>query len=114
MQRGCAYDVVADKWIAIQGEGQPEDLGSCAFGAITYDAQGDAVLFHLSGGAGIRIYDPERNAWTASSVPPKVDWKHRTMSGFHAPVLNAHYYHLAGDSDDNGTILVYRYRKATP
>jgi hypothetical protein len=36
------------------------------------------------------------------------------MSGFYDPVLNVHYYHLAGDSDENGTMLVYRYRKPMP
>jgi len=107
-----AYDIEAGKWSAIRGEGQPEGLGSCVDGAVTYDAAGDAVLVHLRGGSGIRIYDPGKNAWTASAPPPAVEWRSRNINGFYDPVLNAHYYHLAGDSDDNGIMLVYRYRQA--
>lgn len=34
-----AYDVKADRWSAVRGQGQPADLGSCVHGAITYDVE---------------------------------------------------------------------------
>ena len=107
-----AYDLRANTWNTIQGKGQPDDLGSCARGALTYDPVGDAVLFHFSRGAGIRIYSPATNAWSQAASPPKLDWRYRQMNGFYAPALNAHYYHLAGDSRDDGILVVYRYRSA--
>jgi hypothetical protein len=108
-----AYDVAADAWSPIKGEGQPADLGSCAFGAITLDTHEDALLICRAGRTGVDIYHPERNAWTRAAAPPAdVDWRRRNVNGFYDPALNAHFYHLAGDSDDNGLMLVYRYRKA--
>ena len=32
-------------------------------------------------------------------------------NGFYSPELNAHFFHIAGDSRDDGTIWVYRYKK---
>ena len=108
-----AYDVDAGKWSAIKGRDQPENLGSCTDGAITYDVAGDAVLIHLKDGSGIRIYDPEKNAWTTAAPAPGAGLRRFTMNGFYDPVLNAHYYHLAGDSRDDGVMLVYRYKQAS-
>jgi hypothetical protein len=31
---------------------------------------------------------------------------------FYAPAVNAHFIWMAGDSQDNGTMWVYRYKKA--
>lgn len=107
-----AYDVAANTWSAIRGKDQPESVGSCAHGAITYDTAADAVLIHLRGGEGIWVYHPEDDAWTRTAAPPEVEWKYRAMNGFYSPDLNAHFYHLAGDSRDNGFMLVYRYRQA--
>lgn len=107
-----AYDVRAAAWKAIHAKGQPEDLGNCNSGTLTYDSAGDVVVWHREGGAGIRIYDPDQNAWTEAAPPPrkpKVQWQYKQMHGFYDPVLNTHVYFLAGDSRDNGSILVYRY-----
>lgn len=32
-------------------------------------------------------------------------------SGFYDPDLNAHFVHVAGDSQDNGVMWVYRYHR---
>ena len=106
-----AFDVKTETWSAIGGDGRPETLGSCADGAVTYDTAADAVLFHFKDGAGIRIYHPATNRWSRAAPPPDVPWKYRNVNGFYDPVLNVHYYHLAGDSDDNGFLLVYRCRR---
>ena len=45
---------------------------------------------------------------TPAAPPPEADWKRRNVNGFYDPELAAHFYHLAGDSDDNGYMLVYR------
>jgi len=105
-----AYDIKSNAWSPIQGEGQPGDLGSCAHGAITYDPVGDAVLILLKAEPGIWVYSPAANAWSRAAPPPEVRWRNMNVNAFHDPLLNAHFYHLAGDSYDNGLILVYRYR----
>jgi len=106
-----AFDIDADRWRTIRARGQPEDLRNCSGAAIAYDQAGDVVIWFRTGGAGIRIYDPTANVWSAAKPPPKVNWKYRNVNAFYDPVLNAHFYHLAGDSRDNGFFLVYRYAK---
>ena len=32
--------------------------------------------------------------------------------GFYSPEVNAHFFYMAGDSNDNGTMWAYRYKKA--
>jgi hypothetical protein len=69
-------------------------------------------VWHREGGAGIRIYDPAQDIWSKAAPPPEepeIQWKYKQIHGFYDPVLNAHFYFLAGDSGDNGSILVYRY-----
>jgi len=106
-----SYDLKTDRWLPIKGKEQPADLGSCAYGAITYDVAADAVLVLLKAERAIYIYQPDKNAWTRSSLPPEADWRRGNVNAFYDPVLGAHFYHLAGDSDDNGVMLVYRWKK---
>jgi hypothetical protein len=35
------------------------------------------------------------------------------LNAFYSPQLNAHFIHAAGDSQDNGVMWVYRYKRAT-
>ena len=113
-EKFLAYDVGEDVWQRIRAPGQPDDLGNSASGTLTYDSAGDVVLWHQKEGRGIRIYDPKRNAWSDVSAPPQgpeVEWKYRQMHGFYDPELCVHFYFLAGDSAENGLMLVYRYRR---
>ncbi len=105
-----AFDIDRNRWRTIRARGQPENLGNSNGAAIAYDPVGDVVVHFRTGGVGIRIYDPKADAWTPAAVPPKVQWKYRGVNAFYDPVLNAHFYHLAGDSRDNGFMLVYRHR----
>jgi hypothetical protein len=40
------------------------------------------------------------------------EWPRGQVNAFYDPLLNAHFFHIAGDSDDNGVIAVYRYKRA--
>lgn len=102
-----AYDIATDKWLRIQGENQPADLGSCAYGAVAYDSGADAVVFLLKA-SGISIYDPEKNTWRQGAAPPQPLPRRGNVNGFYDSELDAHFYHIAGDSDDDGVMLVYR------
>ena len=50
---------------------------------------------------------------TGHSHPEVVKAIRNGNYGFHDPVLNVYFCHFAGDSSDDGTMWVYRYRNAT-
>jgi len=62
---------------------------------------------------GVFVYDPGANSWLDSPVSP-VKATGQCKSGFYDPALNAHFVFGAGDSNDNGSMWVYRYKKARP
>ena len=63
---------------------------------------------------GVYVYDPDTNAWAGEilAVPDKLGRNRQAKNGFYDPELNAIFIHSAGDSQDDGTIWVYRYRRA--
>jgi hypothetical protein len=121
------YDVKANAFTDLQPKGKPpETADGYAYGpystsrsVMNFDsANGVAVLFYHSNvgskttgnGRGIFVYDPAANAWSEPlTVPPEL---RKCPSSFYDPELNAHFIHCAGDSADDGTMLVYRYKKA--
>jgi len=107
-----AFDIDANRWRTIRAPGQPKDLSNCHGASIAYDTAADAVVCFRRDPPGIAVYRPAANAWSRGAAPPPdVETKRRCVNGFYEPKLNAHFYHLAGDSRDNGFILVYRCRK---
>lgn len=79
-----------------------------------YDPVSDAVLLFRYGGEveaerGIFSYDPNSNAWSEVTPGFSEPWK-EVANAFYDPVLNAHFFHVAGDSNDNGIVWVYRHR----
>lgn len=113
------YDIRKNTWIDPKPKGSP---GSNRYGThynmMQYDSASDTVLLFRYGddGRGIYAYSPSANEWTtvAKDLPSRWydDYRTSGSSGFYDPELNAHFFHVAGDSDDNGTILVYRYKQA--
>jgi hypothetical protein len=113
------YDVKTNAWMDLQPKGKPCG-GSNRFGPDTtimnYDSANDVVVMFnhncgeegSSGYRGIFIYDPNTNAW--SDMPLPKDIKGHANS-FYCPDLNVHFIHTAGDSTDNGTMWVYRYKQ---
>ena len=80
---------------------------------MAYDSANDVVVLIRHSAAkehlGVFIYDPATNAWSDGPVSP-VKATGQCKNGFYDPELNAHVIHGAGDSDDNGTVWVYRYK----
>jgi len=85
---------------------------------MVYDPEHDRVLlvFHSCHDdtpekLGVYVYDPNGNAWAEDvlPVPEKLGRNRQAKNGFYDPELNAVFIHSAGDSQDDGTIWVYRY-----
>jgi hypothetical protein len=121
------YDLKSNAFIHLNPKGKPpQNVDDYAYGpfstsrsVMNYDSANDvAVLFyHGNGpteasrkGRGVYVYDPAANAWgEAPLAVPKEFCK--CPSSFYDPELNAHFIHCAGDSADDGVMLVYRYRR---
>jgi len=72
------------------------------------------VIRHKKSGRGIYAYNPGSNRWRTLQRGLPLQWPehYRTAgsSGFYHPGLDLHFFHVAGDSMDNGRILVYRHK----
>jgi len=115
------YDVRTNAWIESNSEGPPVKGGKVRLaswtGHMTYDSVNDVVVLiahfpDFGPVRGLHIYDPKTDTWTKAPQPfPGDKWNAGVASNaFYDPELNLHYYHLAGDSRDDGTIWVYRYK----
>jgi hypothetical protein len=120
------YDLKAHTWLNPKFKGSPCQ-GSNSYptknAVMAYDPLNDKVLlmfhsFHDDKAArlGVYVYDPNTNAWgvEAMPIPEKLGHNRQVKTGFYHPELNAVFIHSAGDSQDDGTIWVYRYRRAKP
>ena len=116
------YDLKADRWIDPKPKGKP-CRGSNSYSTLgalmAYDAANDRVVLIRHSAhydeperMGVYVYDPDANSWTAEPLPlPKGLGPRQVKNGFYDPELNAYFLHAAGDSEDNGKIWVYRYKK---
>ena len=86
-----------------------------------YDSVNDVVLLVVHSffdsdkdNVGVSLYDPNTNSWTAEAlaIPTKLSGSHKPKNGFYDPELNAVFLHTAGDSQDDGVIWVYRYKRS--
>jgi hypothetical protein len=121
------YDLKTNTWVDLQPKGKP-CKGCNRYGPnhaiMNYDAANDVVvlIFHRwqmaptdgdlqpgPGSRGVYVYDPTANSWAERplAMPKEIG---QCPSGFYNPNLNAHFLHVAGDSEDNGVMWVYRYK----
>jgi hypothetical protein len=114
-----AYDLKTAAWIDPRPKGKPckgSNSYATNYATMTYDAAADVVLLNRHAGEGkepgLYVYHPDSNTWTDDLKPfPKgLTWQ--SVNGFYDTRLNVHVFHSAGDSRDDGTIWVYRYKRA--
>ena len=120
-----SYDLNTNTFVDLAPKGKPpETADGYAYGpystsrsVMNYDSANDvAVLFYhgnagpAAKGRGIFVYDPAANVWGATPLTVPKEYG-LCPSSFYDPKLNAHFIHCAGDSQDNGVMLVYRYKK---
>jgi hypothetical protein len=111
------YNLKTNSWIDPQPKGSAGGSTSYAtnYALLAYDSVNDVVVLIRHAAAkehlGVFIYDPATNSWSDGPVSP-VKATGRCKSGFYDAALNAHFVFGAGDSNDNGTMWVYRYKRA--
>ncbi len=106
------FDAKAERWIDPRPAGSP---GGNSYGTnvaiMNCDSSADRVVLirHRESSRGVHVYDPGRNAWSSDKRPLPPSWPTRAVSsGFHHPGNGLHYVFAAGDSEDNGTMFVFR------
>jgi hypothetical protein len=109
------YDLKTDTWLNPQSKGSAGGSTSYATNnaMMTYDSANDVVLLFRhkgdKGALGVFVYDPQANAWSDGPVAP-LKATGQCQSGFFDPELNVQFIFGAGDSNDNGTVWIYRYK----
>jgi hypothetical protein len=116
------YDLAKNAWIDPQPTGAP-CKGSTGYptknAVMVYDSTNDRVLlvFHSHFDdrperLGVYVYDPDANAWLDEKleIPDKLGRDNQPKNGFYDGELGVVFLHTAGDSRDDGTIWVYRYK----
>jgi len=115
------YDLKSNAWIDLQPKGAPcggSTFFSTNLAAMNYDSSNDVVVltYHVNHegikkGQGLYIYDPSKNTWTDNPQPFPGEFlrPNDCLHSFYSPEFNAHFYHLAGDSTDNGLMWAYRH-----
>ena len=119
------YDLKTNTFIDPKPHGQPCQ-GSTSYptknALMLYDSANDVVLLIVHSffdsdkdRLGIYVYDPKTNAWAAKAlpVPDRLGLNNKPKNGFYDPVLNAVFIHTAGDSQEDGVIWAYRYRRSS-
>jgi hypothetical protein len=122
--RAALADLKTGRWADPKPKGSP-CKSSNSFptknAVMIYDPHHDIVLlvFHSAhddseARLGVYICNPDTNAWSADAlgVPDKLGKNRQAKNGFYDPDLNAIFVHSAGDSRDDGTMWVYRYKRA--
>lgn len=109
-----AYDIEANTWSHLKPTGTAPGAANTNAAFYEYDARLDVVVaIHFKGKTpGIFVYDPKTKSW-ADPLPfpadgPKFQFAANTC---YDRELNAYLCHVSGDSDDNGVMWVYRYKK---
>jgi len=111
-----AYDAKTDSWSNPPDRGDVPPVFATNYACVHYDTAADRVLCVVYGAkkTGVFVFDPSTGAWDEKSLPFPAKGPSLSLSwnGFYSPGLNAHFFHVAGDSRDDGTIWVYRYKRA--
>lgn len=109
-----AYDIDTNTWSHLKPTGAMPAPANTNAAFYEYDARLDVVVaIHFKGSTpGVFVYDPRNNSW-ADPIPFPADGPRFQFAAntFFDKDLNAYFCHVAGDSNDNGIIWVYRHRK---
>ena len=111
------YDMKTNAWSSAEASKPPVDLGGGLGETMTYDSVNDVMVLNAyMGRRGVFLYSPAEGRWLSDkprALPDGFTAQYRDQANaFYDPEFNAHYYFVAGDSQDNGIMWVYRYKNA--
>jgi hypothetical protein len=109
-----AYDIESNAWSHLKPKGTAPAPANTNAAFYEYDARLDVVVaIHFSGKTtGVQVHDPKTNSWADRLPFPSDGPRFRFAANTcYDRKLNAYFCHVAGDSDDNGVLWVYRYKK---
>jgi hypothetical protein len=111
------YDVKTDTWSNLPDKGDVPGNFASNYACVHYNSGSDqmvVIVFAQDNRQGVFAFDPDTGAWEKESLPlPEKLKKARGCGhGFYSPAVNAHFLYKADDSDDRGTMWVYRYKDA--
>lgn len=116
------YDVKENNWIKPQATGHAPRACTSYESLYSYDATSDKLvvirLFNAREGddphlrRGVYAYNANTNAWDQPLPLPEnvVKGIKNGNFGFYDPELNAYFCYFAGDSNDDGSMWVYRHK----
>jgi len=111
------YDVKTNAWSNPPMQEHAMRWPGANNACVHYDAAADRVLCFFGWNAqnrksrGISSYDPGTGSWEAPAPIPDAVFS-GCVNGFYSPEVNAHFFYVAGDSNDRGTMWAYRYKRA--
>lgn len=113
------YDVSENAWRRAESTGSAPHSATSRDSIVQFDPVNDRLIIirHArpeQSPLAVYAYDPEANTWEEPRPLPE-DVKQAIRNGTHGsfdPKTNAFYCHFASDSRDDGTMWVYRYKKA--
>lgn len=119
------YDLRKNVWVDPHPTGKPcggSNSYNTNVSTMTYDSVNDVVVLNCYRGepeaqenpreTGIWIYHPAENRWNDKPLPFPSGVVWHCTNACYDPLLNVHVYHTAGDSRDDGTVWVWRYKAA--
>jgi hypothetical protein len=109
------YDVKSNTWSNRPNKQNAMAWPGANYCCVHYDTASDRVLCIFGwcmDKRGISVYNPENDSWEAPLELPEKIVSRWCVHGFYASEVNAHFIYTALDSDDRGTMWVYRYKSA--
>jgi hypothetical protein len=106
------YDLATETWSKSASGGAPGNLGTNV-SSVLYDVANDVVTVLQYDAKAIFVYSPSANSWSSTPMSSEMlsSVSGPRFNAFYDAQINAYFVHAAGDSEDNGMMWVYRYKK---
>ena len=107
------YDLKLETWTRPSWQLSAPPSVATNGSSILYDVKNDVVTVFRYGEKKIYTYVPATGTWSSQAFPAAVlsAVSYPSVNAFYDPELNAYFCYLASDSDANGMMWAYRFKK---